>query len=455
MNSDVRSTGNNLMIVELNEFDPGFLSRMARTMGLMHLQKVLSFNHSTTTTRDLHERQGLDPWVQWVGVHCGKPTEIHGIRRLGATRMQRLPQIWHAVAAKGHTWGVWGPMNAPMGDSAGACFFMPDPWSFDEAAYPQYLNDVLALPRYVAQNYLKIDYKRAFMAALRLARFFAPPWHWDLLARFSAHFTAGIATAGPNVHTFTTLIDYLSVLCFIKLRREHRPDFSLIFLNHIAHLQHQFWSPSSKPHTEMALGLKLADAMIGLLLADRRTGEAFLMMNALKQMNVADKGFYVYRQIQPQEAIEALGITGGHVEQCMTHDATILFSHKKSADNACAILDLCNLSDGHKAFQVERQSDTRVFYQLAFEHKVSTDTFLICGSSRWRFYDVFELVCERTGAHIPEGDVYREGLTLPEHMHNHEIFEHLLQFFDRAPARPSSSYAGESMSRQKSLDLAA
>jgi hypothetical protein len=455
VNSDARPTAKNLMIVELNEFDPSHLSKMADMMGLTHLRKVLSFNHSTTTTDDLQERQGLDPWVQWVGVHCGKPTEAHRIRRLGATRMQDLPQIWHAVAAQGYTWGVWGPMNAPMGDSTGACFFMPDPWSFDETAHPEYLNDLLALPRYIAQNYLKISYKEAFIGALRLARFFAPPSHWDLLARFGAHFTAGIATTGPNVHTFTTLIDYLSVLCFIKLRRKDRPNLSLIFLNHIAHLQHQFWLPDSKPHAEMALGLKLADAMIGLLLADRQNGEAFLMMNALKQMNVADKGFYVYRQIQPQEAVNALGITGGHVEQCMTHDATILFSDKESADNACAILEVCKLSDGYTAFQVERQSDTRVFYQLAFEHRVSSDTFMICGSSSWRFYDMFELVCERTGAHIPEGDVYCEGLTLPEHMHNHEIFQYLLQFFAHAPDRTPPSYSGKSTSQKKSLDLAA
>jgi len=328
------SGSSRLMIVELNEFDPGYLAAMATSMGLKNISRVLSYEHASTTTADRVEHQGLDPWVQWVGVHCGAPTEQHGIRRLGATRIQTSPQIWHAVANAGYTWGVWGAMNAPLGDPKGGCFFMPDPWSFEETASPSYLNDLLALPRYAATNYLEIDRRKAFAAALRLVRFFAPPSHWPLLTRFGLTASKAMLSTGPNVHTFTTLLDYLSVLCFVKLRREFRPNLSLIFLNHIAHLQHQFWTIGAEPHPEMKLGLRLSDAMLGLLLADRAEDEAFVLMNGLKQTNVAGQGFFVYRQSNPQAAVEAIGVTGGRVEQCMTHDATIIFRDSKDADRA-------------------------------------------------------------------------------------------------------------------------
>jgi hypothetical protein len=422
-----------LMVVELNEFDPDYLAGMAATMSLMNIQRALSFRHALTATADHVEHQGLDPWVQWVGVHCGKPTEQHGIRRLGATRAQTLPQIWHAVADQGYSWGVWGAMNAPMGDPRGCRFFMPDPWSFEEAAYPAYLNDLLALPRYAATNYLEVDYKQAFAAALRLARFFAPPSHWPLLARFGAQAMKAVVAAGPNVHTFTTLLDYLSVLCFVKLRRDGQPNLSLIFLNHIAHLQHQFWTTGSQPHPEMKLGLQLSDAMLGLLLADRKDGEAFLLMNGLKQANVAGQGFYVYRQRNPQAAIEAIGVTGGRVEQCMTHDATIIFSDAEQADKAVDLLDRCSLSDGHKAFFVERLAPDRVFYQLAFEHQVVPETAIVCGNYHQPFHDVFQLVCERTGAHLPEGDIFHDGVAVPDHTQNHEVFDHILNYFKTLP----------------------
>ena len=358
-----------LMMIELNEFDPAYLSTMAKSLGLTNLHRVLSYSHSRTTTADRMEHQGLDPWVQWVGVHCGKPTEEHGVRRLGATRSQKTPQIWHAIAAKGYDWGAWGVMNAPLGDRTRCRFFMPDPWSFDEDAFPSYLNDLLALPRYTAKNYLQIDFRRAFLSALRLAWFFAPPAHWPILARFGRRCFEAMLKTGPNVHTFTTLFDYLGVLCFVRLRSQHLPNLSVIFLNHLAHLQHQFWSKSETLHPEMKFGLFLSDAMMGLLLADREDDEALLLMNGLKQRNVAGEGFLVYRQRNPQAAIEAMGVRGGRVEQCMTHDANILFAEPERADQAFDILDQCYLSDGHKAFYVERQDSTRLFYQLAFEHR--------------------------------------------------------------------------------------
>jgi hypothetical protein len=113
-------------------------------------------------------------------------------------------------------------MNAPLGDPSGCKFFMPDPWSFDEKAYPADLNDLLALPRYAATNYLEMDRKKALLSKLRLIRFFAPPSHWTLLAEFSARTAPALASTRPSVHTFSTLFDYLSVLSFSRLRRTTR-----------------------------------------------------------------------------------------------------------------------------------------------------------------------------------------------------------------------------------------
>jgi hypothetical protein len=426
-----------LLIVEFNEFEPEHLTRMAKRMQLSHLERVLAFDHSVTTTEDLVEHQGLDPWVQWVGVHCGAATGVHNIRRLGTTRSQQLSQIWNVVAARGdYTWGVWGVMNAPMGNPKGARFFMPDPWSFEEHAYPSYLNDVLALPRYAARNYLEMDYVKAAGEALRLARFFGSPVRWDILARLVARGTSAVASAGMNVHTLTTLLDFLSVLCFRKLRRSHSPNLSIIFLNHLAHLQHQFWLKGDDIHPQMKLGLELSNAMFGILLAERAEGEGFVLLNGLKQKHVAGEGFYVYRQLSPERAIEAIGVKGGRVEQNMTHDATIIFEAKADADRAMGLLAGCHLSTGEPAFFVERQGETRVFYQLAFEHDVGKDAAIVCGNYNQPFYDVFHRVCERTGAHVPEGDVYYDGIGIPPRLKNHEVFDHVLSYFPARHAMP-------------------
>jgi hypothetical protein len=306
---------------------------------------------------------------------------------------------------------------------------MPDPWSFDEAAFPHRLDDFLALPRYVATNYLEMERKILMAKGLRLLRFFAPPSHWPLVAGFAAEMARALVATGPSVHAFSTLLDYLSVLYFLRLRRKTRPDFSLIFLNHIAHLQHQFWTDGDEQHPGMMLGLRLNDAMLGLLLAARSAGEALVVMNGLRQKNVAKRGSHVYRQIDPRAILTAIGIERGRVEQCMTNDAHILFENMRDTDNAQMRLERCRLSDGHKAFFVERESPVEVFYQLAFEHEVASSTRLLCGDRTLRFYDVFQLICERTGAHVPEGDVFYDGLAIPQQLANHEVFDHLLAHF--------------------------
>jgi len=427
-----------LLLVELNEFNPEYLRHMAEVMDLSNVRTLLRFQHARTTTNDFVEHQGLDPWVQWVGVHSGKPSEQHRVKRLGATRAQTFPQMWNAVADRGYSWGVWGVMNAPRGAASGGQFFMPDPWSFDERAHPEELNDLLALPRYAATNYLDVNYRSAFVGLMRWARYWAPPAHWPLLARFMIKTIHGVIVSGINVHTFVTLLDYLSVLYFVRLRNLGQPDLSVIFLNVIAHLQHQFWLDGDQLSPEMKLGLEVLDAILGMLFASRSANESILIMNGLKQENVGSKDSHVYRQTNPQEAIRALGVEGGIVEQCMTHDAHVLFDNSAEADLAERQLRRCVLSDGHEAFYVEREGPTRVFYQLAFEHKVADDTCLVCDNYSQPFFKVFQLVCKRTGAHVPDGDVFYDRISLPDELPNHEIFSHVLAHFpDKHIMRPA------------------
>lgn len=419
----------NLLVVELNEFNPDFLQTASARLGLRNIQDILSWPRATTTTEDRTEHHGLDPWVQWVNVHTGQPSREHRVRRLGDTRRQTTPQVWHRVAEAGGKWGVWGAMNAPLGDSAGCAFFMPDPWSFDEAAAPAYLNDLLALPRYVSKNYLEVDYLAASRHALRLVRFFLPPAQWGIAARFAERMLAGSLKAGVSVHTFTTLLDFLGVLCFSELRRRTAPNLSLIFLNHIAHLQHQFWQAGDALHPQMELGLRTADALLGELSRNRRPGEAMLVMNCFRQRNVAGEGWCVYRQRAPERVVQALGVGDVRVEQSMTHDAHLIFADQVGAEAAMARLQAVALTDGTPVFHVEPAGEGRLFYQLEVERAVPPDTMLRVGDQRIGFYELFELVCERTGAHLPDGDIYADGIVLPPSLANHQVHDAIVSYF--------------------------
>jgi len=422
------------MLVELNEVNPSFLRSASERLRLRHLPRLLALPHAETTTDDEREHHGLDPWVQWVGVHTGMRSDAHGIIRLGVTRPQGR-QLWHVLADAGKTWGVWGAMNAPCGSTERCAFFMPDPWSYDETAYPPALDDVLALPRYVSKNYLDVDRRVAAARALQFVRWTLRPANWGVSARFAAAALRAVARNGANVHTFTTLLDYLSTLIFVQLRRRTQPDFSLIFLNHIAHLQHQFWVAGERIHPEMELGLRMCDAMVGMLLEARAPGEALIVMNAFKQANVAEADAYGYRQHNPADALASLGVHGARVEACMTNDAHVLFATPEEADRAERVLRECRLSDGTTPFYVERLGPTDVFYQIDFHHGIPAGA-LIRSEARTIPFDEMFMVAKRTGAHIPDGDVFSDGVDVPGHLHNHEIYDVVLRHFGVEPGSP-------------------
>ena len=137
-----------MLVIELNEFDPDYLLKNSKKLNLRNIQYFLNFQHTETITEEKIEHQGLDPWVQWVSIHCGKPMKEHNIKRLGETKIQKDEQIWNKISKfNAVKWGVWGVMNAPCGGYIGRSFFLPDPWSFEEKAYPHSLERLLALPR--------------------------------------------------------------------------------------------------------------------------------------------------------------------------------------------------------------------------------------------------------------------------------------------------------------------
>ena len=74
------------------------------------------------------EHQGLDPWVQWVSIHSGKPLKEHNIKRLGDTKNKIAIRFGIQYQKYLVRIAELGVMNAPCGNKSGISF-VPDPWS--------------------------------------------------------------------------------------------------------------------------------------------------------------------------------------------------------------------------------------------------------------------------------------------------------------------------------------
>ena len=103
-----------ILLIELNEFNLDLLNVAVKELGLKNIRKILNFRHSKTLSDDNEEGQGLDPWVQWVSIHTGKPSNIHNVFRIGDIPKLEFPQLWETLSQNGISTGLWGTMNASI-----------------------------------------------------------------------------------------------------------------------------------------------------------------------------------------------------------------------------------------------------------------------------------------------------------------------------------------------------
>ncbi len=419
-----------MLIIELNEFSPEFLEENSKKLNLKNISKILNFKHTSTFTNEKKEFQGLDPWVQWVSIHNGVPLSDHGVKRLGISSKTTTNQIWNNLAKnKKISWMAIGVMNSRLGNKEGCISFFPDPWSSEEKAYPEELNDLLELPRYVSKNYLSLDYIQLIKKSFKTLKFFLRKRNLNLSKIMAIKLLKSFFLPGINIHTLTTLLDYLLVLYFCREKSNKKPDLSIIFLNHIAHLQHHFWVKSSNIHPQMKHGLKICDEIIEKLLKSiNEDKEKILLINALKQKRSDENGIQVYRQINPKKVLNKLSINDVKIEQNMTNDGTLTFGSESKADKAYYILSKCYLNTGEKLFFVERISKFKIFIQLNINHMIKKETVIISNKKVIPFYELFSNL-SRTGSHIPDGDIFSKNIEISERIENHEVYQYIYDSF--------------------------
>jgi len=415
-----------VMFLELNEFNLQLLQKTSRCFHLPHVQKLLGMYQSQTVTQDSYESDFLEPWVQWVSVHTGKPSSIHQIKHLGDVPHLDTEQIWELLSQRGLTSGIWGAMNATRGTATHCLFFLPDPWTASEKAYPEELNQLLDPLRFSSKNYLgnvathiagqlkgMIKLIRSYGLGKEIAK--QIPWLLKNLIRFKgAHFV------------FIAFAEYLSTSLFLAFKKKFNPDFSLLFINLLAHLQHHYWTGFDyEKNQKLECGLKVLDKILGKIFASLEKEDLFLAANALSQKNTNDeKPWILYRPLDHQRFLNCVGIFPSKIEPLMTHDAHLFFETEKECQRAVNLLKSA-LINGKHLFLVETYPEfpNKLFYRIDFTDKVSLDTLFSVHNKTLRFFDYYKGIVQRTGKHIPLGTIFCNLDKLPPKLFNHEIFD--------------------------------
>lgn len=416
-----------MLLIELNEFNSELLRSVAQVHRLEHVEQVLNWNHARTWTADEYETGFLEPWVQWVSVHTGVPSSQHGVKNLGDVPNLAEDQIWERWSRRGLSSIVWGVMNGDRRNAENCRIFIPDPWTFSESAYPARFQGLIALPRYLARNYLDFSKLTAVREGYGLLKTLLRSMKLSDFGDGLRVLGRGMARFGPTNVVFIAFFEYLSAMAFIQAVERNRPSAAIIFINMLAHVQHHYWKTrdgSACPQIEFAA--TVVDEILGKILSRCQgvvgNGEV-AVMNALSQNCTIDEAPWIlYRPNNHAALVGFLGIKATRVEPLMTYDAHVFFQAAEDARDGAEILETAEI-EGQRLFFVEadKHDPLKLFYRVEMHDPVSADARFTCRGKAARFADHFTAIVQRTGKHSQVGDLYANFAIGRQEFPNHEL----------------------------------
>jgi hypothetical protein len=362
-----------LLFLELNELNFEYVEHYAQRGQLPAFAGVLdSHGYARTRSEELYEH--IEPWIQWITVHTGKPYREHGVFRLGDGAQSGLRQIWEELAARGLRVGAFSPMNAPAVPDA--AFFVPDPWTRTSVTAPALMRRAYeAICQAVGDNAQgRITPQSALQLLLGLLRY-------GRFKNWPAYFSEGFS--GLKSHWPRAIfLDRFLGDCFLHLWRRTRPDFATLFLNGAAHIQHHcmFNSPAYRgpnrnpawylaPEVDPVLKIyRLYDALLAecLQLAER---PRVMIATGLHQDPVEEPVFY-WRLREHAGFLKRIGCEFASVEPRMSRDFLVNCTDDGQSARVAAVLRSGKAADGTALFEADNRGSS-VFVTLSYPHEIA------------------------------------------------------------------------------------
>ncbi len=427
-----------LILLELNEINFDFVKEYI-TSGekLLGFKKLLDGNFIHTNSEEKYEC--LEPWIQWVSVHTGKSYAGHKIFRLGDIVSSSEKQIFETLEEKGFKVGAVSPMNS-RNNLKKPSYFIPDPWTKTS-------NDGSLLSRYIHQSISqavndnaksKLTNKTLF--SLVLSMLIAISFKDLLKLSFFA------LSCFKYKYRKALFLDIVIFKFHQFLFKKKNPDFSTLFLNGGAHIQHHYFfnskiyknSKNKNPNwyiedkvDPLLDMLKCYDKMIQELLSLENV--EILIATGLSQKPYDRTKFY-YRLKNHQKFLEKLGISFKDVLPRMTRDFLVTFDSTRDAETAHEALISLKINDEINMFNHIDNRGKELFVTLTYPKEIiQTDFIRNLNEKKINLKDQVVFVAIKNGMHQGEGFAYfSDGIknfAPPNGGHVKEIYFSILKSF--------------------------
>jgi hypothetical protein len=438
----------NITLIELNEINFDLVRRYCdEGADLPILTQLMRQGERSSLSEDVYEH--LEPWIQWPSVHTGETYNEHQVFRLGDAVNYQGTQLFEEIEKRGYSVGNLSAMNAANRMEKPA-FFIPDPWT-DTPADSSFVSRALAqaVSQTVNDNTGgKITAQSALNLGLASIALISPRrYFW---------FVKKLLWALSKPWRKAMFLDLLLAEYFAALVKRKKPEFSTLFLNAGAHIQHHYMLSSSaltdtafrNPDWYVEAGAdpllevyQQYDEILGRLM--RLPNARYIIATGLSQKPYYRPVFY-YRLAEHASFLDLLDIAYVSVEPRMTRDFLIRFADDAARDKAVEKL-LSLAIDGVALFGQLDKRPNEVFVTMDYPMEISSDTVLDANvflDASFKLADHVNFVAIKNGEHQGKGFVFidprLEGAEFKDGDHVARLYDTIMsQFPDRNSAKVS------------------
>ena len=364
---------------------------------------IKNFKHTTSE----NEYHLLEPWIQWLTIYSGLSAKEHNVFRLGDADSKNINNIFNKIENLGLKVGAIMPMNLPN-NLKSAEFFIPDPWT-TSSTDGSYLSNLisLTLSKIVNTNATnKIGLNNLinlFLIFIIFFRFKNLFYYIELLVK-----------SLKKKYLKAIFLDLLLNDIFYKLNNKKKTNFSNIFFNGIAHIQHHYFFNSKINKSQ----IKNPDWYVGtkedpfedmlkyydLILSDYIGGKIKYIITTGLTQKLYDRKKYYYRIKNYKIFLNQFSIKFKKILPRMSRDFLIEFNSKEEAAKAEKILNKIRVTNDELLFnEIDNRGDT-LFLTLTYPNEIFKETSITDGSIKINnFYYNVNLVAIKNGMHDQKG----------------------------------------------------
>lgn len=437
-----------LLAVHLNEFNYDYLKYGAKKYKLKNIKKLLTFKKIKTFTKDKTQNKNLDPWVQSVSINTGMISKKHKIFKLGQKLDNDIYFIWDVLMKKKVDCFIWGSINSNFIKNKHIKIFFPDPWNYTSHVIPNDLKQLHILPKYYAKNYTDTEINKIVKYSFLFLKSFIKNKGINFMLKNFYLIFHSLLSRGLKNYLLFFLFDLISLDIFKQKINSKNNCFSYIFLNSLAHFQHNNWNDLMAEKYYFLYTDKIIKSIFDIY----KSHDALFIFNGFSQKKIKDE--FILRPKNPSKFLKKI-IFFKSIEQDMTNGGFIFFSDKKSTNTAFDKIKNYSVC-GIKIFEALQKKDKSFFYRIMIKSKKDLNITSVNSINNKNLSNTFyyenkkkkiqikfnsiELseflssvqFIKTTGIHSTNGDIIFDNLkniSKKKSIENHKIFNIFNNFF--------------------------